>query len=235
MSALFYACLVARYKLIICNQNYSSWSLRGWLALEHFGLDYEVEKTLISIPGPQEALSKISPSGKVPVLLDQKISEQPIWDSLAIIEHLAQEHPEIDMWPKDPAARAFARSAAAEVHSSFAELRNTMPMNCKRKGIKVEIGAECASNLERIATIWKEGQSAYGSMGPYLAGKLSLVDIMYAPVVWRLATYVHDAPKHVHDYCETMRKLPAMQLWESQALAEAGGIAAYDALGTPSA
>lgn len=223
---------MARYKLIICNQNYSSWSLRAWLPLEHFGLDYEVEKTLISIPGPQKALADISPSGKVPVLIDQTLSHQPIWDSLAIIEHLAESHPELQMWPKDPAARAFARSASAEVHSSFSDLRNTMPMNCKRKGVKVEITPECASNLQRIFEIWDEGKRKYGSMGPYLAGSFSLADIMYAPVVWRLSSYLSDAPKAAQDYCETLHKLPAMQRWASQALAEEGGIAAYDSYGT---
>lgn len=223
---------MARYTIVVGNQNYSSWSLRGWLALEHFGLDYEVQKIPLFTPGAQEALLEASSSGKVPVLLDQKLPGQPIWDSLAIIQHLVQEHPEVEMWPKDPMARAFARSAAAEVHASFSALRTTMPMNCKRSDVKVNIDPECQADLQRIFAIWQEGRSKFGSAGPYLAGAFSLVDVMYAPVVWRLSTYINDAPREALEYCETMLKLPAMELWASQARQETNVISAYDAIGS---
>lgn len=223
---------MARYTILIGNQNYSSWSLRGWLPLEHFGLDYEVQKISLFTPEGDTAIAKASSSKKVPVLLDDKAPGQPIWDSLAILEHLAQEHPELKMWPQELGARAFARSAAAEVHSSFSALRETMPMNCKRSGVKVEIGPDCKADLQRIFTIWAEARKKFESIGPYLAGTFSLVDVMYAPVVWRLSTYVHDAPKSAMQYCETMQALPAMKLWASQGSKESAVLAHFDALGT---
>lgn len=223
---------MAHYKIVVGNQNYSSWSLAGWLALEHFGLDYELEKVYLFKPESKAALHKASSCGKVPVLLDQTLPEQPIWDSLAIAEHLAHAHPEIEMWPKTPKARAFARSIAAEVHSSYTSLRETMPMNIKRRGVKVDIGPACQEDLTRIYAIVSEGQAKFSTDGPYLAGTFSLADVMFAPVVWRLSTYINDAPKPVTDYCETMRKLEAMKRWETEGLAESETIPRYDAMGS---
>lgn len=222
---------MARYKILIGNQNYSAWSLAGWLTLEQFGLDYEVEKIYLFKPESKLALLNASSCGKVPVLFDQKLPDQPIWDSLAIAEHLAHAHPEHEMWPNHSKARAFARPVAAEVHSSYASLRQTMPMNIKRRGVKVEINQACQADLLRVYALIAEGQRQFSSIGPFIAGNFSLADVMLAPVVWRLTSYVHDAPKPVLDYCETMRDLAAMKRWEADGLAEQEIIAGYDALG----
>lgn len=223
---------MARYKIVIGNQNYSSWSLAGWLTLEQFGLDYDVEKIYLFKPESKPALLKASACGKVPVLFDQALPDQPIWDSLAIAEHLAHAHPEYEMWPNNPNARAFARSVAAEVHSSYASLRQTMPMNIKRRGVQVEIDHACKADLLRVYALIAEGQRQFSSIGPFVAGNFSLADVMLAPVVWRLTSYVHDAPKPVAEYCKIMRDLPAMTRWEADGLAEHEVIESYDALGS---
>lgn len=222
---------MARYRLIIGNQNYSSWSLRAWLPLEHHGLDYEVQKIWLFSPSYQEELSKASSSKKVPVLMDSQLTDQPIWDSLAISEHLVQEHPELPLWPKDPRARAFARSLTAEIHSSFAELREQMPMNCKRHGIDVQPDQACLQDIARVNELVTQGRGQFADQGQYLAGHFSLADTMFAPIVWRFNSYVDDLPEVVAEYCETMRALPAMKTWEEQSLAETQRIERYDHIG----
>lgn len=222
---------MSRYRLIIGNQNYSSWSLRAWLPLEHYKLDYEVQKILLFLPSSKDELSNASSSGKVPVLMDKQLNGHPIWDSLAISEHLAQEHPEHAMWPKEPIARAFARSVTAEIHSSFGELRAQMPMNCKRRGIDVQPDQSCLADIARIIEVVTMGRERFAEQGQYLAGQFSLADTMFAPIVWRFNSYVDDLPKIVSDYCHSMRELPAMKVWEEQALAETQTIEQYDSIG----
>lgn len=224
---------MARYTLIIGNQNYSSWSLRPWLLLEHYGLEYQAQKIWLYQDDSAQGLADASSSKRVPVLLDQEIPDQPIWDSMAIAEHLRQEHPEQQWWPRESKARAFARSASAEMHSSFLALRSQMPMNCKRRGIDLSPNADCQADLARVYELWSYGREQFSAQGPFLAGPFSIADAMFAPVVWRLTSYVEDLRKPIAEYCEQMRQLPAMQKWEREALAEKKVIPSYDELGRP--
>lgn len=224
---------MSRYTLIIGNQNYSSWSLRPWLLLEHFGLDYQTQKIWLDKDNSAQELATASSSKRVPVLLDQQIPAQPIWDSMAIAEHLVHEHPEHKMWPEQSKARAFARSASAEMHSSFFALRSQMPMNCKRRGIDVGPDAACQADLARVYELWCYGREQFCAQGLFLAGPFSILDAMFAPVVWRLTSYVEDLRKPVAEYCDQMRQLPAMQKWEQEALAESECLPSCDELGRP--
>lgn len=194
-------------------------------------MEFEIQKIHLFTPGADQELVQASDSKKVPVLMDQELPGQPIWDSMAILEHIVEAHPEHLMWPKDPAARAFARCAAAEMHAGFFALRAQMPMNCKRENIDVSPDAACMKDIQRVYQIWHDARSQFSDHGEFLAGPFSLVDAFYAPVVWRLRTYVQDLPEIAQRYCQTMLDLPAMQTWKKQALEEQVTIEAIDALG----
>jgi glutathione S-transferase len=207
------------YQLYIGNKNYSSWSLRPWVLMREHGI--EVEEHLVPFGGGSnwEKYRAFSPSGKVPCLIDGDPSEGEItvWDSLAIAEYLAERHP--GLWPENARARAWARCAAAEMHSGFAALRNQCPMSC---GVRVrlhQITPELHSDIERIAELWHEGVSRYG--GPLLAGDtFTVVDAMYAPVVFRVLTYGLDVGDAGAAYVSMMAQRDSMQAWRAAALLE---------------
>ena len=203
------------YKLYIGNKNYSSWSLRGWLAAKLSGAPFrEVHVPLVG-KGPNPANRGFSPSGLVPCLHD---GDTIVWDTFAIAEYLAERHP--GMWPADPRARAFGRSIAAEMHSGFPALRNEMSM-CIRERVDVRPwSAELQDNIDRVVTLWNEARKRFAGSGEFLLGGFSLADCFYAPVVFRFQTYQVDLTGVAGEYAAAMRAHPLLREWEKAALAE---------------
>ena len=202
------------YELHIANKNYSSWSLRPWVLMRELGIAF-TERLWPFEPGSNAARFRaFSPSGKVPCLHD---GATVVWDSLAIAEYLAERHPGV--WPADARGRAWARSAAAEMHSGFGELRARCGMNC---GIRVALDEHppaLRADLERLEALWGEGLQRFG--GPFLAGTaFGAVDAFFAPVAFRVQTYGLDLPASAADYVARLLDLPAMRDWYAAALAE---------------
>jgi glutathione S-transferase len=204
--------------LVIGNKNYSSWSMRPWLALKAANIAFdEVSIPLYTGAADKQRILKFTRSGKVPVLVDGDIT---IWDSLAIIEYAAERFPQARLWPEDAAPRAHARSVSAEMHSGFAALRDECGMNLHRPvGAKV-LSADARADIARIQQSWSECRERYGKRGPYLFGAFSGADAMYAPVVHRFRTYAIDVSEEVRNYMDTMMALPAFQEWTRAGLAE---------------
>ncbi len=204
------------YTLYIGNRNYSSWSLRGWLATKLSGAPFtEVMVALRGEGDPNPANRAFSPTGRVPCLHD---GATVVWDSLAIAEYLAERHP--GMWPVDPAARAWARSVCAEMHSGFAALRNEMTM-CIRERVDVRPwSAGLERDVARVIEIWNEGRRRFGQGGPCLCGAFSIADAFYAPVAFRFRTYgvVPEGP--AGEYLQALLAHPFLREWEGAALAE---------------
>jgi glutathione S-transferase len=201
--------------LVIGNKNYSSWSLRAWLLLREAGIDFREQRIALDEPGTARELAAVSPAARVPVLLTK---DEVIWDSLAIAETLAERHPDKQLWPADPAARAHARSISAEMHAGFAALRQQMPMNCRATGRKVPQTCELEVDIGRVADIWSDCGRRYG--GGWLFGKFSIADVMYAPVVLRFRTYDVEVPQAARSYPAEVLKSAAVAEWVAAAEAE---------------
>ena len=211
-------------KLYIANKNYSSWSLRPWVLMKTLGLSFEESVHPFPVGGGSTGFDAFSPTSKVPVLVD---GEHIIWDSLAITEYLAEQHPQV--WPADKAARAWARSASTEMHSGFASLRNTCAMSC---GVRVALHKPVPSgllqDLQRLQTLWTEGLQRFG--GPFLAGKnFSAVDAFFCPVAFRVQTFNLVLSDECRAYVQTLLALPAIQDWYASALKEPWIEPAHDA------
>ncbi|HKS12893.1 MAG TPA: glutathione S-transferase family protein [Pseudomonas sp.] len=208
------------YQLIIGDKLYSSWSLRGALALELAGVAYE--ETLIKLrqPDTRARLLAFSATGKVPLL---KTEHGTIADSLAIGEYLAERHPEAQLWPADIAARAQARSACAQMHSGFDALRSHMPFDLSRSQPLENMPLEVQVDIDRIVALWSECRLVAKESGPFLFGKPSLADAFFAPVAVRLRTYRVDVPAEAALYIETIYQWPAFQAWQKAGLAERTG------------
>jgi len=202
-------------KLVIGNRNYSSWSLRPWLALKQAGLQFEEIAIRLNEAGAKAEIYKYSPSGKVPCLID---GETLVWDSLAICEFLAELAP--SLWPSDAAARAEARSISAEMHAGFSALRHSMPMEIHASKPHVVRPVEVLADIARIVAIWESCRTRFAAQGPFLFGRFTVADAMFAPVVWRFKTYAVELPPASRDWVEMMCALPAMQEWQTGALAE---------------
>jgi glutathione S-transferase len=206
--------------LVIGNKNYSSWSLRPWLAMKVLKLDFDEKRIALYGPGAKEEILKHSAAGKVPCLIDGSVR---VWDSLAILEYLAEKHPQL--WPADAAERAKARSVSAEMHSGFQNLRNHMSMNVRKrypgKGRTPDVEIE----IERIKKIWSEAQ------GPFLFGSFGAADAMYAPVVLRFRTYEVDLPAACRAYSDTVLALPALREWIAAAERERESLPQFDQYG----
>ena len=202
------------YTIYLGNKNYSSWSLRGWLAAKLSGAPFrEVMVPLTGIASP--AFRAFSPSARVPCLHD---GDTVVWDSLAIAEYLAERHP--GMWPADPRARAYARCICAEMHSGFAHLRNEMTM-CIRERVDVRPwSAGLVEDIARVSEIWNEGRHRFGADGDYLCGAFSLADVFYAPVAYRFRTYGVIPEGAAAAYLQTLLGHPLLREWEAAALAE---------------
>ena len=210
---------MAALKLAIGNKNYSSWSMWPWLALR--ANDIPFAETLIPLytddPADKARIVSFSRAGKVPVLVDGDIT---VWDSLAIIEYLAERFPEKKLWPDDVAARAHARAISAEMHSGFMALRNECGMNLHRPVRAVPLSADAKANIARVQEIWQDCRDRYGATGPFLFGRFGAADAMFAPVVHRFRTYAIEVTPKTQAYMDTMMAMPAFQEWTRDALAE---------------
>lgn len=202
-------------RLYLGNRNYSSWSLRGWLAAKLSGEPFEEVPVALAGTGPNPANTAFSPSGLVPCLHDGDVV---VWDSLAIADYLAERHP--GMWPGDPRARGWARSIAAEMHSGFSALRGEMAM-CIRERVDVRPwSAALAADIDRIAHIFAETRRRFGVGGSFLCGSFSIADCFYAPVAFRFRTYAVSLAGSAGAYVEALLAHPLLREWEAAALAE---------------
>ena len=204
--------------LVIGNKNYSSWSMRPWLALRANNIAFEeVFIPLYTGVADKQRILAFTHLGKVPALIDGDVT---VWDSLSIIEYLAERFPEKQLWPEDRARRAHARSISAEMHSGFAALRNECGMNLHRPVGAIALSAQARTDIARIEQIWIECRQRYGTSGPFLFGSFGGVDAMFAPVVHRFRTYAIEPAAEARGYMETMMSLPAFQEWTRAGLAE---------------
>jgi glutathione S-transferase len=217
--------------LYIGNKNYSSWSMRPWLALTWAGIAFDEE--VIPLGGPGYGASQIpeivavSPSGRVPVL---HVGETRIWDSLAICEWAAEARPAVHLWPTDPLVRAVCRSVAAEMHSGFAALRRDLSMNIRRRTEPRAWGPDTRADIARVQELWGAIRASYGGDGPYLFGDRTIADAMFAPVCTRFRTYGVAVGAIAQAYCDTIFGDAAFRAWEKAAEAEPWTIPHSDAL-----
>jgi glutathione S-transferase len=211
--------------IAIGNKNYSSWSLRGWLALKATGRPFDEVVIPLGQPGSRERILAHSPSGRVPAL---RHDGAIVWDSLAIAEHLAAAFPEARLWPEDGAARAHARSVSAEMHSGFAALRTHMPMNVRARlpGVGRTIGS--LEDIERIQASWTDCRVRYASGGPFLFGPFTVADAMYAPVVLRFRTYDVRLEGALRAYSDAILAHPAVDEWTRAAEKEPWALSGED-------
>lgn len=211
------------FTLILGNKAYSSWSLRPWIALKQAGVPFEEKVIPIYMDGSAEAIRVYSPAGKVPILKDGDLT---VWDSLAIIEYVAEKHP--TLWPADARARAVARSISAEMHSGFVPLRKLCTMNLRRHYPCFELNDDVRENVMRIDTIFTETRNEFGESGPFLFGEWTAADAMYAPVVTRFKTYDIKLSDVAQAYCDAVLALPAMKDWYAAAAAEPWHLPQYE-------
>lgn len=202
------------YTLHIANKNYSSWSLRPWVLMKELGIEFNEQLIVFGDEPTWQAYRRLSPSGKVPCLTDESTT---VWDSLAIIEYLAERHESV--WPKNVKARAWARCAAAEMHSGFQSLRDICSMNVGLRIRMNTVSEGLQKDIDRIDSLWSHGLQQFG--GPFLAGdRFSAVDAFFAPVVYRVRTYGLDLSEGAAAYVERVLALGSMQQWEAESLAE---------------
>jgi glutathione S-transferase len=204
-------------KLVIGNKNYSSWSFRPWIAMKVAGIPFEEEVISLDAKEFKPRLSKISGTGKVPALVDGEVN---VWESLAILEYLAEKFPDARLWPSDPAARAHARAIAAEMHAGFVPLRRHLPMNMWRPVKPRELTPEAQANVRRIEAMWTACRERYGAGGLFLFGHFGAADAMYAPVVARFHTYAVTIGAAAQAYADAVMALPAWAEWQAAALKE---------------
>jgi len=205
------------FHLIIGDKLYSSWSLRGALALELAGATYTEELIKLNQPDTRQLLLKHSPTGKVPLL---KTEHGTIADSLAIAEYLVERFPNVDLWPRDIAARAQARSACAQMHSGFFGMRGNMPFDLSRDAPLSPMPPEALADIERMLALWAECRAAAAEPGPFLFGRVSLADAFFAPIAVRLRTYRVELPAVDAAYVETIYQWPAFKAWQKAGLEE---------------
>ncbi len=206
---------MTKLTLYVGNKNYSSWSLRPWIALEACGIPFEDVVIPFDFENGNPKFRDISPTGRVPVLHHGDVR---VWESLAIIEYAAELFPKAGLWPEDPAERAVARSYSMEMLSGFQALRNACPMNMRREKRGIEVSEAVAANVERIETIWREAVARSG--GPFLFGRFTVADAMFAPVVNRFEVYDLTRNPGSLEYMDAVKTHPAFQKWQEAALAE---------------
>ena len=202
--------------LYIANRNYSSWSLRPWLLMRALDMPFKERQVRFS-PGFHDEISRVSPAGRVPVLV---AGDLVIWDSLAIVEYLAERFPLHGVWPTQPGDRARARSVCAEMHSGFGALRQAMPMNIEARLPGMGWSVRVQDDIDRIVSLWTGLRNAHAARGPFLFGTFSAADAFFAPVVSRFETHQVATPAVCDDYRRAVLALPAMQEWIAGALAE---------------
>ncbi len=209
-------------KLIIANKNYSSWSMRPWVLLKHFGIPFEESIILLGQDDTAAKIAAVSPSGRVPALSDGDVV---IWDSLAICEYVAEKFPQSAMWPQDSKVRARARSLVAEMHSGFTALRNDCTMNIRRR-TSVTLSDAANADVARINALWQNALQTSG--GPFLFGDFSIADAFYAPVVTRFQTYSLPTTTANLAYMQRVLAAPGMREWVAEALVEPAVVAKYE-------
>jgi glutathione S-transferase len=209
-------------KLVIANKAYSSWSLRPWILMHHYGIAFDETVVPLRRETTRDEILCFSPAAKCPVLIDGDVT---VWESLAIIEYLAEIHPTLPIWPRELASRARARTLAAEMHAGFMGLRSNLPMNVRRTVAARELTPAALTDLARIETIFAD---ASGGSEPFLFGPFGGVDAMFAPIVSRLHTYAAPVKAATRRYMDAVMALPAWQAWQAGAEAETWHIAAFD-------
>ncbi len=214
-------------KLIIAQKNYSSWSMRPWLALTHHNITFEEGFIPLDQPDTRARILEYSPAGKVPVLID---GEAVVWESIGILAHLGERFPELGLWPKEFAARAHARSISCEMHSGFARLRVHCPMNLRRKK-KIALTPEVEADVKRICELWNHARKTYGAGGDFLFGAFSAADCMYAPVATRIRSYEIPVDAVSAAYVDAIYALPAFRKWYDAAMVEKWPYPATDDVG----
>ena len=211
---------MADLKLILGNKNYSSWSLRPWIAMRHVDIPFNEQVVRLDFDGDgpsNEHLKEYSPAGRVPVLFH---GELVVWESLAILEYVAELYPDKHLWPQDRGVRAKARVAANEMHAGFGALRAELPMNIRRKPSAVEYSEAVQGDIDRIVELWTTCRAAHQEDGPFLFGAFSIADAMYAPVVNRLYVYDISLEGMAAEYSQTVLNLPSYQEWKAAAESE---------------
>ena len=203
--------------LIIGNKNYSSWSFRPWIAMKVAGIAFEEKVVPLFEPGSREQILQYSPAGKVPVLVD---GGQRIWESLAILEYLAENYPKQKLWPADPRARAHARIVATEMHAGFQPLRKSCSINLWLPVKSRPQSEEVMANVRRIEFLWADCRARFGQGGSFLFGLFGAADAMYAPVVARLHSYGLSVGEEARNYMDAVMALPAWAEWRTAALKE---------------
>jgi len=204
--------------LVIGNKNYSSWSLRPWIAMKVAGIPFEEIQIPLYEPGSRERMLEYSPAGKVPILID---GDQRVWESLAILEHLAERFPEARLWPADRRARSHARAVASEMHGGFQPLRQNCTMNLWLPVKARPQPPEVLANVARIEQMWADCRARFGQSGPFLFGAFGAADAMYAPVVARFNTYGLPVSAKTRAYMDAVMALPAWREWYDAAMQEA--------------
>ena len=205
--------------LVVANKLYSSWSLRPWMLMRALGIPFQDETIAMYQPDSKAPMLARGPAGKCPVLIDGDVT---VWESLAIIEYLAEKFPDKGIWPIDPKARAHARSASNEMHAGFQPLRQKCPMNLRARFAFKDRGPEFVESVARVEALWREAQAQYGSKGPgpFLYGAFTAADAMFAPVVTRLDTYHVPVAADTRAYMDAILIHPAFVAWRTDALAE---------------
>jgi glutathione S-transferase len=207
--------------LVIGNKNYSSWSLRPWLAMKQAGLDFAEVRIPLDTPTSHQEILRYSPSGRVPVL---RHGDLTVWESLAICEYVAERFAP-NLWPEDAAAKAVARSVSAEMHAGFVNLRENMPLDCRARYPGLGMNPSVQADIDRITAIWHECRHNFGSGSDFLFGHFTIADGMFAPVVSRFVTYDVKLDSVAQAYAEAIWGLPAMQEWLAAASSEVESIA----------
>ena len=213
--------------LVIANKAYSSWSLRPWILLTQFRIPFEEVVIPMGTPETRETMLKYAPTGKCPSLHDGRVS---VWESLAIIDYVAETFPEKAIWPRAKAARAEARSLCSEMHAGFQALREACPTNFRRAPGAVALSAEVEADVARIEAAWAHARESYGKGGPFLFGRFSAADAMFAPVVNRFHAYAVPVSRGTRAYLDAVMALPAWKAWIAGAETEPWRIEKYEAL-----
>ena len=223
---------MADLTLAIANKAYSSWSLRGWLALKLTGAAFDEVVIPMRQANTRAEILKYAPSGLMPALID---GEVVVWESLAIIEYLAEKFPDAGLWPTDTAARAHARAAANEMHGGFLALRRAMPMNMRHSFPEARFSDDVGAEVNRIQAIWRDAQRRFAGAcgeGPFLMGAFSAIDAMFAPVASRFTSYPVDLESQAQAYVDAVLAHPLMIEWRDAAQAEPWIIPEYEDDGT---
>ena len=203
--------------LVIANKNYSSWSLRPWMALTMAGIPFNEVVIPLDLPETKALIAAHTKSGRVPVLHHGKLV---VWESLAILEYIAEVFPEKHLWPAAISARAVARAVANEMHGGFSAIRNACPMNLRRPPKPVALSDAARADIRRIEDIWRDCRTGFAKRGKFLFGKFGIADAMFAPVVTRFETYKIEVAKDTRDYMNNVMNTSAFKAWKDAALKE---------------